>query len=94
MSDVTQLLGQIEEGDGKVAEKLLPLVYDEFRKLTAAKMTQENPGRWRWCMSCAAFLSFMHVLRRSAMSTESETKTSIDALKCSQGFQTRRNLNS
>ena len=38
MSDVTQILGQIESGDGQAAEKLLPLVYDELRKLAAAKM--------------------------------------------------------
>jgi hypothetical protein len=35
MSDVTQILGQIEHGDGQAAEKLLPLVYDEVRKLAA-----------------------------------------------------------
>ena len=45
MSDVTHILGQIEDGDGQAAEKLLPLVYDELRKLAAAKMTQENPGQ-------------------------------------------------
>ena len=45
MSDVTQILGQIEEGDGQAAEKLLPLVYDELRKLAAAKMAQEAPGQ-------------------------------------------------
>ena len=45
MSDVTQILGQIEEGDGQAAEKLLPLVYDELRKLAAAKMSQEKPGQ-------------------------------------------------
>jgi len=45
MSDVTQILGQIEDGDGQAANKLLPLVYDELRKLAAAKMTQENPGQ-------------------------------------------------
>jgi RNA polymerase sigma factor (TIGR02999 family) len=45
MSDVTQILGQIESGDGQAAEKLLPLVYDELRKLAAAKMAQENPGQ-------------------------------------------------
>ena len=32
MSEVTQILGQIEDGDGEAAEKLLPLVYDELRK--------------------------------------------------------------
>jgi RNA polymerase sigma factor (TIGR02999 family) len=45
MSDVTQILGQIEKGDGQAAEKLLPLVYEELRKLAAAKMAQENPGQ-------------------------------------------------
>jgi RNA polymerase sigma factor (TIGR02999 family) len=45
MSDVTHILGQIEGGDGQAAEKLLPLVYDELRKLAAGKMAQENPGQ-------------------------------------------------
>ncbi len=45
ISDVTHILGQIENGDGQAAEKLLPLVYDELRKLAAAKMAQENPGQ-------------------------------------------------
>jgi RNA polymerase sigma factor (TIGR02999 family) len=45
VSEVTQILGQIEQGDGQAAEKLLPLVYDELRKLAAAKMAQENPGQ-------------------------------------------------
>jgi hypothetical protein len=44
MSDVTRILGQIESGDPKAAEQLLPLVYDELRKLAAAKMAQENAG--------------------------------------------------
>lgn len=45
MSDVTQILGQIEDGDGHAAEKLLPLVYDELRKLAAARMAKEEPGQ-------------------------------------------------
>jgi RNA polymerase sigma factor (TIGR02999 family) len=45
MCDVTQILSQIEEGDGQAAEKLLPLVYEELRKLAAAKMANENPGQ-------------------------------------------------
>jgi RNA polymerase sigma factor (TIGR02999 family) len=45
MSDVTQILSQIEDGDGEAAEQLLPLVYDELRKLAAAKMAQEKPGQ-------------------------------------------------
>lgn len=45
MSDVTRILSQIEGGDSAAAEKLLPLVYDELRKLAAAKLAQENPGQ-------------------------------------------------
>ncbi|TWU39302.1 ECF-type sigma factor [Novipirellula artificiosorum] len=45
MSDVTQILRQIEDGDDQAAEKLLPLVYDELRKLAAVKMAQEKPGQ-------------------------------------------------
>jgi len=42
MSDVTQILQQIESGDPSAAEHLLPLVYDELRKLAAAKMAGER----------------------------------------------------
>ena len=45
MSDVTQILSQIEDGDPSAAEQLLPLVYDELRKLAAAKLANEKPGQ-------------------------------------------------
>jgi RNA polymerase sigma factor (TIGR02999 family) len=45
MSDVTRILSQIERGDPQAAEKLLPLVYDELRKLAAVKLAQEQPGQ-------------------------------------------------
>ena len=45
MSDVTRILSQIEQGDPQAAEKLLPLVYDELRKLAAVKVAQEEPGQ-------------------------------------------------
>jgi RNA polymerase sigma factor (TIGR02999 family) len=45
MNDVTQILSRIEDGDGKAPEELLPLVYDELRKLAAQKMAQEKPGQ-------------------------------------------------
>ena len=45
MSDVTQILSAIEQGDPQAAEQLLPLVYDELRKLAAAKLAQEKPGQ-------------------------------------------------
>src|SRR5262249_24600316 len=45
MSEVTQILSAIERGDPHAAEQLLPLVYDELRRLAAAKLTQERPGQ-------------------------------------------------
>ncbi len=45
MSDVTQILSQIESGDPQAAERLLPLVYDELRKLASARLAQEKPGQ-------------------------------------------------
>jgi RNA polymerase sigma factor (TIGR02999 family) len=45
MNDVTQILSQIESGDPSAAEQLLPLVYEELRKLAAAKMAQEKPDQ-------------------------------------------------
>ena len=45
MSDVTQLLRRAEAGDRHAAAELLPLVYDELRKLAAARMAAESPGQ-------------------------------------------------
>jgi RNA polymerase sigma factor (TIGR02999 family) len=45
MSDVTQILSQIESGDPSAAEQLLPLVYEELRKLAAQKLANEKPGQ-------------------------------------------------
>jgi RNA polymerase sigma factor (TIGR02999 family) len=44
MSDVTRILSAIKQGDPHAAEQLLPLVYDELRKLAAQKLGQEKPG--------------------------------------------------
>jgi RNA polymerase sigma factor (TIGR02999 family) len=45
MSDVTHILSAIEKGDPQAAEQLLPLVYEELRRLAAQKMAQEKPGQ-------------------------------------------------
>src|SRR5262245_16472615 len=45
MNDVTRILSAIERGDPKAAEQLLPLVYDELRRLAAQKMAHEVPGQ-------------------------------------------------
>lgn len=45
MSEVTRILSQIESGDRHAAEQLLPLVYEELKKLAAAKLRHEQPGQ-------------------------------------------------
>src|SRR5262249_38505980 len=45
MNDATGILSAIEEGDPRAAEQLLPLVYDELRKLAAQRLARESPGR-------------------------------------------------
>ena len=45
MNDVTQILSRIESGDPTAAEQLLPIVYDELRKLAAHRLSQEKPGQ-------------------------------------------------
>ena len=45
MNDVTRILSAVEHGDARAAERLLPLVYDELRKLAARKLAQERPGQ-------------------------------------------------
>jgi RNA polymerase sigma factor (TIGR02999 family) len=45
MSDVTRILSAIEQGDPHATEQLLPLVYDELRKLAARRLAQEQPGQ-------------------------------------------------
>jgi RNA polymerase sigma factor (TIGR02999 family) len=45
MSDVTHILSAIEKGDPRAAEQLLPLVYDELRKLAAQRLAHEKPGQ-------------------------------------------------
>src|SRR3954449_9136035 len=45
MSEVTRILSALEQGDPQAAEQLLPLVYDELRKLAVRKLAQEKPGQ-------------------------------------------------
>ena len=45
MTDVTRILSAIEQGDSSAADQLLPLVYDELRRLAAQKMAHESPGQ-------------------------------------------------
>src|SRR5262249_48015511 len=45
MSEVTRILDRIQHGDADAADQLLPLVYDELRRLAAERMAQERPGQ-------------------------------------------------
>src|SRR5437660_1415674 len=45
MNDVTRILSALEQGDASAAEQLLPLVYDELRKLAAQRLAHEKPGQ-------------------------------------------------
>src|SRR5688500_12715930 len=45
MSEVTRVLSAIEQGDPQAADQLLPLVYEELRKLAAQRLAQEKPGQ-------------------------------------------------
>jgi RNA polymerase sigma factor (TIGR02999 family) len=45
MNGVTHILDRVQQGDPKAAEELLPLVYEELRKLAASKMAQQAPGQ-------------------------------------------------
>ena len=62
MSDVTRILEQIEAGDPSAAEQLLPLVYEELRKLAAAKMAGESPDHTlqATALNLAAKLANLH----------------------------------
>ena len=46
MNDVTHILSAIEQGDPRAAEQLLPLVYDELRRLAARRLGQAKPKAW------------------------------------------------
>jgi RNA polymerase sigma factor (TIGR02999 family) len=45
VSDLTLILGRVQQGDAKAAEELLPLIYEELRRLAATKMSQQPPGQ-------------------------------------------------
>src|SRR4051794_6581090 len=45
MSEVTRILSAIDQGDATAASQLLPLLYDELRRLAAARLAQERPGQ-------------------------------------------------
>ena len=71
MSDVTRILAQIEQGDHAALEQLFPLVYDELRKLAAAKLAHEKPGQ---TLQATALVHEMYL--RLAVGIQAENWTS------------------
>ena len=65
MSEVTRILSAIEQGDPRAAEQLLPLVYDELRKLAAQRLSREKPGQTLEATALVheAYLRLVHVER-------------------------------
>src|SRR5262245_12880536 len=66
MADVTQILNAIDQGDPRAASDLLPLIYEELRKLAAKKMAQEQPGQTLQATALVheAYLRLVDVERR------------------------------
>ena len=69
MHEVTRILSAIEQGDPHAAEQLLPLVYDELRRLAAEKMAQEKPGQTLQATALVheAYLRLVDVKKRPAL---------------------------
>ena len=74
MNDVTQLLAAVDQGDPRAAEQLLPLVYDELRKLAAARLAHEKPGQTLQATALVheAYLRLVGGQESGARSQESE----------------------
>lgn len=66
MSDVTAILSAIEAGDAQAANRLLPLIYDELRRLAAQKLAREQPGQ---TLDATALVSALGLRPRLALST-------------------------
>jgi RNA polymerase sigma factor (TIGR02999 family) len=75
MSDVTQIMAAIEQGDPHAAEQLLPLVYDELRKLASQKLAHEKPGQTLQATALVheAYLRLVAGERRGASPTCAES---------------------
>src|SRR5439155_11657052 len=82
MSDVTRILSQIEQGDA-AADQLLPLVYDELRKLATAKLAQEKPGQTLQATALVheAYLRLVGGARPEVRSQKSELEPPIPGFR-------------
>jgi len=78
MGEITQILDQIQQGDPRAAGKLLPLVYEELRRLAAVRLAQENPGH---TLNATALVHEAY-LRLGEQSFESRTHFLRAAAEC------------
>jgi hypothetical protein len=67
MTDVTRILSAIEQGDSQAAAQLLPLVYDELRKLAAQRLAQEKPGQTLQATALVHEARRLHLHRRQGL---------------------------
>ena len=81
MSKITQILSQIESGDPSAAEQLLPLVYDELRKLAAHHMRSERPGH---TLQATALIHELYMRLFAAEPVQWESRTHFFAVAARQ----------
>ena len=79
MSEVTRILSAIEHGDPHAAEELLPLVYDELRRLAAQKLAQETPGQ---TLQATALVHEAYTRLVAGGETEVATSSSSKLTRC------------
>ena len=91
MCDVTRILSKIEAGDPSAAEQLLPLVYEELRKLAAAKMAQEKPDQTLQATALVheAYLRLVGDARQSCPGTPGDISSRRRPRRCG-GFSSIR----
>src|SRR5262245_54717220 len=82
MSDVTKILERIDSGDPRAAEQLLPMVYDELRKLATARLAHEKPGQTLQATALVheAYLRLVGSKRDMEQATGNKEKASSEAL--------------
>jgi RNA polymerase sigma factor (TIGR02999 family) len=89
MSDVTRILSAIDAGDPHAASQLLPLVYDELRKLAAAKMAKEKPGQ---TLDATGLVHEAYVRLLGARGASKGSEESLAGASGSQAFANRRHF--
>lgn len=83
MSDITEILEQIESGDASATDQLLPLVYDELRRLARAQMASQSPGQ---TLQATALVHEAYIrLMRNASGTDQPSSSDLASLNADAG---------